>query len=147
MFKNIAKAVALSVFGATLAACGGQAKAQSQLPAPTLASIVRIGHGYTFNLRTVQYVSIKRGDQYIIDRLGRKTPMTLNTLEQVTKAPDFVNFMPVVKGGELLANLAEAHRTYCDKGVTVIEWIYQPTERRDEGCAMSYETDLAARRN
>ena len=126
---------------AALIAVAGAAQAQTQ----TLGSQIRLGNNYTVNLKSTQYISLKSGAQYVIDRQGRTTPITLTNRSQATSAAAFVEFFHV--GDDVWANLAEAHRVYCDQNSTVIEWIYVPREVRQDGCALSSAIDYGSRRN
>ena len=129
-------AIAALMFAAT-----GAAQAQTH----TLGSQIRLGNNYTINLKPVQYISLKPGKQYVIDRQGRTTPITLTNRSQATSAAAFVEFFHV--GDDVWANLGEAHRVYCDQNSTVMEWIYVPREVRQDGCALASAIDYGSRRN
>ena len=138
--KRILNTAILAASFALLAACGGQVQAQTN----TLGSQIRLSAGASINVSAVRYISVAPGNQYVIDRTGRKLPMPLVSVTQVTSTVAFPEMALIAP--DLYANLAETIRVYCDpQQGSIIEWLNGAAEPRADGCAFAYRVESFSR--
>lgn len=122
---------------AALAACGGQAHAQ------TLANQVKISETASADISHARAVKIGAGS-YIVDSAGAQRPAVFENAALSNSEFFLRNYLHV--GGGVYYNAAAASAFSCEGSVSVISWPNGTSQALNDGCAISDLFKAYARR-
>lgn len=134
MFK-----IAACAFVASLAACGGQARAQS------LANQVKVSATASMDISHARAINVTTDGAYIVDQSGAQRAVVFDNLTAVTNNQFFTsNYLRV--SGNLYYNATAANIYDCVGSNSTITWGNGQQQAIADGCAISDTFKAYARR-